>query len=350
MSEIGQAIETARRAKGWTQGDLAEVAGVTQAALSRYENDLRTPDSEQLKTLADALGVTPALLLHAGRIRGGLAVSAHMRRDKSARPTTWRMLEARLNMTRLHASRLFEEVSLTAESQVPTFDPDAQAPADAARLVRAQWRMPLGPVRSLISWMEAAGILVIEDDFGQGARVDGMSQWVDDHPVILINSAVPTDRKRWTLAHELGHLVMHSNFIDDDAEDQANSFAGEFLMPADEIRPTLHNIKLGTLLDLKRSWGVSIAALIERAHGLGCMTPAQRSSMYKMMNARGIRRDEPGSAGLPAETPRLAAHIAQALQSKGLDAHEIASLAGFPRPEDNTLFPVEAPRRLRAVL
>ena len=145
MTEIGLTLETARRAKGWTQGDLAEAAGVTQATLSRYENDLRMPDEDQLRMLANALDVTPALLTHAGRIRGGLAVSAHMRRDKTARPTTWRMLEARLNMARLHASRLFEEVSLTAETQVPTFDPDVESPTNAARLVRAQWRMPLGP-------------------------------------------------------------------------------------------------------------------------------------------------------------------------------------------------------------
>ncbi|MGH3763554.1 MAG: ImmA/IrrE family metallo-endopeptidase [Pseudonocardiaceae bacterium] len=63
--------------------------------------------------------------------------------------------------------------------------------------------MPIGSVSHLIRWLEAAGCLVIEEDFGT-TRVDGLSQWIGDHPVILINSGLLADRKRLTLAHELG--------------------------------------------------------------------------------------------------------------------------------------------------
>ncbi|EUA24046.1 hypothetical protein I552_10249 [Mycobacterium xenopi 3993] len=75
---------------------------------------------------------------------------------------------------------------------------------------RALWRMPMGPVVNLTRWMEAAGCLVFEEDFGT-QRIDGLSQWVDDHPIILINANAAPDRKRLTKAHELGHLVLHSN-------------------------------------------------------------------------------------------------------------------------------------------
>lgn len=338
MSSIGEVLETARRASGMTQEQLAEAAGVTQTALSRYEHDLRTPEPEVLECLAQALGVTTDLLERGGRKEGALAVGAHMRRRATAKPTVWRELEARLNMTRLHATRLFEEVSMRADRQVPTFDPVDVLPEDAARLVRAQWRMPAGPIRSLVTWMESAGILVIEDAFGPSARVDGLSQWADDHPVVMINSSAPTDRKRWTLAHELGHLVLHNEYVDSDMEAQANAFAAELLMPATEIRATLRGLTIGRTLDLKRFWGVSMAAIIERAASLNTITTRERTSFYKMLSARGYRMSEPGSEELVPEVPRLARHIADSLSAKGLTDDEIATLAGYSESHANRVF------------
>ena len=130
-----------------------------------------------------------------------------------------------------------------------------------------QWRMPIGRVRGLASWVESAGCLIIEHDFGT-ERVDGLSQWVDDHPLLFINRTVPTDRKRLTIAHELGHLCLHTHEVGEDVEGEANRFAAEFLMPAEVIKPQLRNISLGRLIDLKRLWGVSMQALIERAYTL----------------------------------------------------------------------------------
>ena len=338
MSSVGEVIETARRAKGWTQEQLAEWAGMTQAALSRYENDLRSPDDDAVERIANALGVTPRLLKSGARMEGGIAVNAHMRRQATARATLWRQLEARLNLARLHASNIYEEISLRAERQVPVLDPDLVTPTDAARLVRVQWRMPLGPVRGLVDWMESAGILVIADHFGESARVDGLSQWAGDHPIVMINADVPTDRLRWTLAHELGHLVLHAHYIDFDAEDQANAFAAEFLMPADEIGPTLNRLRLGDLLELKRAWAVSLAAIIERAHTLGKISPQERASLYKMLNAKGIRRREPASDEIAPESPRLARHIGEALRDRGLAPDEVAELAGFADASSDTLF------------
>jgi Zn-dependent peptidase ImmA (M78 family) len=348
MMNLGEVLVTARRARGYTQEELAEASGVTQAALSRYENDLRDPEPDVLVRIAQALGVTEAFLQRASRIRGGMAVEAHMRRRQTAKPTLWRGVEARLNMYRMHARLLFEEVSLHADQQVPRFDLFEMTPSDAARMVRMQWRMPLGPVRSLIRWLEAAGCLVFEEDFGT-ARIDGMSQWVEDHPIILINRRAPVDRKRWTLAHELGHLCLHSVDISDDVETEANEFAAEFLMPIEVIRPQLSNLKVGKLLDLKREWVVSMQALMERAYGASLLSSAQRSNMYKAFSARGWRTSEPLSEQLPPEHTGLPAAIGEALFNKGLSTEDIADLAGFDSPTQNNLFPVPGPR-LRSLM
>ncbi len=64
---------------------------------------------------------------------------------------------------------------ISPANHMPTFDPDETAPADAARMVRAQWRMPIGPVRNLTRWIESAGVIVIEERLGTGALTGCLS-------------------------------------------------------------------------------------------------------------------------------------------------------------------------------
>jgi Zn-dependent peptidase ImmA (M78 family)/DNA-binding XRE family transcriptional regulator len=347
MMDLGTVLETARRARGLTQSELAHLVETTQPSIQRYENNLREPDADTLKKMAEALGVTPSFLQHASRPEGAMALDAHMRRRSTAPPTLWRRLEAELNMTRWHISRLYEEISLKASLSVPQFDPEHYSPEDAARMVRTQWRLPMGPVRNLTSWMESAGILVLEYDFGS-PKVDGLSQWAGDHPIIVLNSQVPTDRKRLTLAHELGHIVLHTNFAGEDMEQQANAFAAELLMPADVIRFQLRNLKVGQIIDLKRAWGVSMAALVERAFGLNMMTKDQRTSFYKMLSARGWRVMEPASDEIAKEEPQLAKTIGVEMLAAGLSREDVARMLGFADPAGNYIVPTSMPR-LRAV-
>jgi Zn-dependent peptidase ImmA (M78 family) len=94
-------------------------------------------------------------------------------------------------MTRMHASLLFEEVSLQAEQQIPAID-----------------------------------LLAVSSSSGTSAPLGStvVSQWIADHPVMLLNRQVPTDRKRLTIAHDLGHLVLHGEHVSDDVEREANEF------------------------------------------------------------------------------------------------------------------------------
>jgi len=346
VSGLGEVLATARRAKGLSQEELAERVGVTQEAISRYESERRDPSPEVLEQLARALGVTARFLESSGAVKGAWAIDAHLRRRATARASIWRQKEARLNMLRQHARFLYEEVGVRSPQVVPTFDPLFTDPEDAARMTRMQWRMPVGPVRNLLGWIESAGCLVIAEDFGTD-RVDGLSQWVDDHPVMLLNASAPTDRKRLTAAHELGHLCLHTTDIGEDVEREANLFAAEFLMPAEVIRSELRNLSLGQLVELKRIWGVSVQALIERARHLGVLSADQRTVFYKQLSHRGWRKREPASEDIAPEAPRLSYEIAEALTERGLSDEEIADLTGFsPDADDN---PFRVTRRLRAL-
>ena len=334
---LGEAIATARRARGMTQEQLAGQLGLTQAALSRHENDLRVPSETMLDMIASALGLTAELLQGAGRTRGALAAGAHMRRRATAPPTVWRRLEAQLNLYRLHTQHLLDQLDLNTELTIPRFDPFDVDPAAAARLLRAEWRIPIGPVRDLAGWMETAGCLIFDSDFGT-SRVDGLSQWNSTYPVVMLNTSPPTDRRRLTLAHELGHLSLHSQGVPDDVEADATAFAAELLMPAEVIRSQLRNLTTGRLHDLKRVWGVSMQALIERGHNLGTVTAKQRTYLYKRFSALGWRTHEPLSEELTPERPRLATDIGRALLNRGLTESRIAAISGHAPNATNNPF------------
>lgn len=343
---VGDVLLVLRRAADLTQEELAGLLGITQAALSRYENDLREPDDEMLGKLGEAHGVTAEFLGHEFQMQGAIAADAHMRRQKTTKPSDWKRVEARLNMLRMHSSYLLERVPLRPQNHVIQVDPDAHTPAEAAAMLRAAWRMPIGPVRNVTRWVESAGVIVVEEDFGTH-RIDGMSQWAGEHAVIILNAGLPTDRKRLTVAHELGHLVLHSQYIDLDVEDQANQFAAELLMPAHVIGPQLTNLSLGKLSDLKTEWGVSMQAIFERAYRMGKATAEARQKFYRQLNSRGWKTREPGSDLLPAETPELAASVGRQLDQAGLTRQEIQIMIGACEGHPT---PFDAPRRpLRAL-
>lgn len=328
-TNVGDMLAVARKAKGLTQVQLAERLGVRQPTVGRYESGEREPDDDALARLAAELDVTPQLLRQAGREVGAIAVDAHMRRQATTKASQWRMWEARLNLMRAHTDALFEEVSISSQGVVPTFALDiGMTPEIAADLVRAQWRMPIGPISNLTRWLEAHGVLVFHEDFGT-AKIDGLSQWSGDHPVMLVNGSLLPDRMRWTMAHELGHLVLHSDEASDSMEREANAFASSFLMPEAAIKGDFRSVATAHLLDMKREWGVSLQALFERAYSLGQATRSQRDSFYKMLNSRGWKKAEPGSDLLAPETPELAIHIARTLIKRGFTPDAIAHMCGY---------------------
>jgi Zn-dependent peptidase ImmA (M78 family) len=143
--------------------------------------------------------------------------------------------------------------------------------------------------------------------------VDAITHCVPGMPdLIFFNEDVPMDRLRFTLAHELGHLVMH-RIPSLKMEDEANRFAAEFLMPRAEIEPQLMRLSLPVLATLKQIWKVSMAALLEHAKRLGTVTERQYVRLRSALSAHGYLRREPAELDVPREQP----HVLRAL----LDFH-----------------------------
>ncbi|MBI3568917.1 MAG: ImmA/IrrE family metallo-endopeptidase [Gemmatimonadetes bacterium] len=301
-------LTLAREARELSQTTLAERAGLSQALLSRFENGLREPSDEQLAALASHLNY-PASLFQQPDEPVPLPLTFHRKRAKLSK-TAQDRIHAQMNFAVMHVERLLRSVELDTDLELRPADPEEfGSAANIARSLRAFWQVPHGPVGDLAALAERAGVVVIVTDIGTD-DLSGFSVWKHGgRPLVLVNARKPADHQRHTLAHELGHIVMHHRALVSEATDiekQADEFAAEFLMPEADIRPQLEGrIDLAKLAALKPVWRVSIASLLMRAGTLGLVSTRYRTYLWMMLGRSGYRQREPQELDFPPERPHL---------------------------------------------
>ena len=196
------------------------------------------------------------------------------------------------------------------ESSLPKLDLDdyGNDPCCVAQAIRRHLRLPRGPIDNLVNVLEDAGIIIILADFGT-QLIDGFALLTNGAPpLIFVNSNMPMDRIRYSLCHELGHIILHT-IPHPNIEKEANLFAAEFLAPAEEIGPYLDNMSLDTVASLKPYWKMAMSALIVRAKHLGKLDDNQYRYLWMKMNSLGFMRREPVQLDLPYEEPTLLQEI-----------------------------------------
>jgi Zn-dependent peptidase ImmA (M78 family) len=294
----------ARTFRGMTQAQLSEMVETAQSRVSRVEHGLADPDHELVEKLSRTLGFPKSFFYQHGNIYG-LPVRHHRRRKQITKGTLDR-IHAEISLRILNAVNLLRSVELDNQYEVPEFDLDdlRVTPSEAAKLVRERWAIPRGPIPNLSKVLEDAGVLIFLCEFGV-SEMDAVGMRIPNlPPLMFVNTRMPVDRMRFTLAHELGHLVLHS-LPRDDMEMEADQFASEFLMPAEDIYVSLLNISLQTLALLKAIWRVSMGALLKRAQDLQAITSSSATRLYKMFSKYGWRRREPPELDLSPEPPTL---------------------------------------------
>ncbi len=304
-------LRIARQTRGWSQTELSARSGVSQANLSKLENGLIGPTEEVLGRVSKALGFPEDFFFQNDRIIG-LPMSVRYRKRASVGQKTIDRLEAELNIRILHLRKLLDAVELEPELPLPRLDVDDYGgdPERIAELVRRTWLVPSGPIRNLVAWVERAGCIVIHCDFA-ALKVDGFTVQIPDMPpCIFLNRNMPADRQRFSLAHELGHVVMHQ-VPSPEMEDEADSFASALLMPERDIRPHLSGPRLTIqkLAALKPVWRVSMASLLVRAKDIGAITENQSRYLWRQMSSMGYRRAEPAELDFEMETPSILREI-----------------------------------------
>jgi Zn-dependent peptidase ImmA (M78 family) len=330
-------LRLARQRLGLTQKAAAVRLGTLQNVLSRFENSVAEPDEVLLSKASRVYGVPESFFAIREPVYGP-PVSVHpMTRGKS--DVTARELDvitAELNIRLIHLSRFLDAVDFTPTADLPRLDAEQyQSPEKIAATVRAHWGVPAGPIRNLTQLVERAGVIVGFSRFG-GASVSGVTFRVPGKPPqILLNVLHPSDRMRFTLAHELGHLVMH-RFPTATMEDEANKFASAFLMPEAEMRAAFRGqrMTLQTLASLKPEWRVAMQALLMRASSLKLISENQSRYLWQQISARGWKLREPSDLDFAHEIPTvLPTIVASHLNDLGYSLDDLTKLLSIHSAE-----------------
>lgn len=204
-------------------------------------------------------------------------------------------------------------------------------PSSAADLIRSALGLgPDTPIENLTYTLEQAGVKVVATPVELSGRM-AFSTWVGERtsePLLVVSKVASGDRLRFSLAHELGHLVLHfgrGGARVRDVEREAGSFASALLLPAQAMRAELTTpVTLTSLAPLKKRWGVSLQALILRSRDLGIISLKRSRSLFRQLTALGYRIHEPDELAIPVEQPRLFRKMAELTFGVQIDVRRFA--------------------------
>lgn len=331
MSFNPDMLVLAREMRRMTQSRLAQLTGTSQGAISRAENGTLTPSDETLSAWAEALEVPASFF---GRDASTSSVPVTFFRKRATLPATdAKQIVATIAVRSWQIERLMNSVEMPTPNISSLAPGGALSPSQIARELRQAWSLPRGPIEDLTSALEAAGILVFVVPGLNAPKFDGLSVWrhrAGASPIMFLNGSVPMDRLRFTMAHELGHIVMHHHqpLPPHSCEDEADEFAAEFLTPASDIGPHLSGLSLNKLAQLKMHWRVSMQALLVRARALRRINQAQSKRLWRQLSAMGYRRAEP--VEVPPEQPALLQELLRVhLEDLGYDHEQLAQAVGM---------------------
>lgn len=289
-------LTLARELSGLTQKELVDrIPGLNQGNYSKMEKGLLNINETTLQIISEVLGLPLSFF---SRPTPQVEVSQHFYRKKH--DVSVKDLKKFVSKTTVYSMVLDE---LLNSIEIPEFNvpklsvSEGLNPQVIANRIRYFMKIPQGPIENLVRRLESHGIIVIFiDDAPEG--FDGRAFFTpENYPVIMINNDMANDRKRFTLAHELGHLVMHLRFdvVHEEIkiiEKQANLFASEFLMPINEICSDFDRLTYGKLGILKSYWKCSKASIIYSAHYNGLIDDNRAFFLRNELSRNGERKNE----------------------------------------------------------
>lgn len=334
---IGSRIQQARKIRGLSLREVGEKARLSAQAVSKYERDMDIPSSGSLLRLSKALGLPVEFFLRPQRV---LAIEPEYRKRSSFPRKQEEALLARI-LSWLDRYLEIEEIRAPdgAEPAVPAGFPRAvRTPEEveaAALALRQAWQLGLDPLENLTELLEDRGIRVGLIDAEQcfdactfRAEVDGKAL-----PVIVARKGLSGDRQRFSLAHELGHLMLQPDG-GLAAEATANRFAAAFLVPEPAARFELgehrRNLDVYELHLLKHKYGLSMQGWVYRARDLGILDEPRAASLFRWFRSQGWHRTEPGDPYPPEKPTRFEKLVMQALVEDLISETRAAEILGKP--------------------
>jgi Zn-dependent peptidase ImmA (M78 family)/transcriptional regulator with XRE-family HTH domain len=322
-------LKIARQRAALTKKELAERVGVDARAISGFEAGQYMPSEENVTRIARATGF-PKKFFEADDIELLNADSVSFR--------SMTKMVARQRDAAVAAGSIAFLLNDWVDQRfdlVPTSVPDYQGatPEAAALSLRQSWGIGERPIKNMIHLLESKGIRVFS--LAENCvEVDAYSVWRGPRPFVFLNMGKSGERRRFDAAHELAHLVLHRHGSPNgvEAEKDAHAFASAFLMPRASMRALGRVIPtLDYILQLKKQWIVSLAAMTLRLYEVGHLTYYHYNRLFVELSRKGFRTTEP--FGIKPETSQVWQKVFSELRKEGRGVQFIADELDLPAEE-----------------
>ena len=293
-----QLITLVREYHGLSQPKLAKASGVPQAIISRLETSIPVKDAEKsLERIASVLDFPVSFFYQDFRVYSPALL---FRKKASTTLNALRKVEANTNLCRI----VYEELATVNEvknSNIPDLSEfnHTESPSGYAAALRKVWLTPKGPINNLVKLLESNGVVLIPTKF-DSEEISGISFYTAYNvPMIFVNTRHNSERQRFTLAHELGHLLMHSKKMIsadqmDRIESEADEFASEFLIPSEDFRILSGGrLEITDFMPLKNYWKVSIWTILRKCNDKSILPDWKYKNHMITLSSLGYRRTEP---------------------------------------------------------
>lgn len=345
---LGSRIQRARKALGLSLREVAAQVNLSHAAIKKYEDNDATPSSDILIKLSQALNVKVEYFFRPERFT--LANIQYRKHDKMSSQNLEEIkikmldkIEQRIELESLFPSTFIREFLFPNLPKKITQLEDIEILADT---VRQEWNLGFEPLTDLIDLFEERGIKIFEINNSQYPKFDGFFAKVNGFPVIVIGNQWPGDRQRFTLLHELGHLLLADILSKDlDEEKCCDRFAGAFLLPKSMILSKLgkhrNNIEPIELNLLKQEFGISMISILHRAEDTKIISSALYSQLRKEFNKHGWTQQEPGEPYPKEKTHIFEQLVFHALAEEYIGESKAAEFMNVSIESFNTLRAME---------
>ncbi len=308
---LGKRLERARKASGLGLRKLAELVDLSHMTISKYEKGVSTPSSDILLKLAKALRVSVEFFLRPETVKLGKIKFRKRQRlrkkvEESIKAQIADQIERRLELENLYPNPPIQpfKVPDSLSDRICEYDQIEEI----ANKLRNHWKLGRVPIQDLIDVLESRGIRVFIIDYEE-PLFDGLSTLINDQPVIIISSKWPGDRQRFTLAHELGHFILHGRLSKKLSEEKAcNRFAGAFLLPKEMIIQAMGRIRTSIewreLFLLKEEFKLSMHSACYRLKDSGIIKESHFNNLIFLFNQNGWNKEEPGNK-IPSEKTHI---------------------------------------------
>ncbi|AJD28007.1 ImmA/IrrE family metallo-endopeptidase [Clostridium botulinum] len=313
----GERLKSARKYRCKSMTDLAKDIGVSRQTISQYENGLIFPQFDILIKLINSLGFPREYFYESDDTNIELGNTYF----RSSSRMTKKEENAQKEKTKI-IGKVFlflNEYIEFPKLNIPQFDEDMSI-EDMTLKLREHWGLGKEPIKDMIYLLEKNGIIITSmnttseniDAFTQQQNINGEKHFL----IVLGNDKDSATRRQFSLAHELGHIIMHDAFLEledltkeelRDMEKEAHAFAAAFLLPKENFIKdiSIYPTNLNYYKELKKKWRTSISAMLVRANQVGIITNSSYQTLNKKINRLGWRKKEPLDDTLMMRNPTV---------------------------------------------